>query len=75
MSNLCFGGERLVAASLIATVSIFPLVGFGAEAVSTQVQFANSCRSAVQSKFNHAITLLHSFEYPETTRIFREIID
>jgi len=37
------------------------------------VSFKNSCSTAVQDKFNNAVTLLHSFEYPETTRIFREI--
>ncbi len=35
--------------------------------------FRNSCSAAVQDDFGRAITLLHSFEYPETTRLFREI--
>ena len=30
-----------------------------------QVNFANSCSSAVQSDFNHALALLYSFEYDE----------
>ncbi len=38
-----------------------------------RVQFQNSCSAAVQVEFNNAITLLHSFEYPETTRLFQEI--
>lgn len=40
-----------------------------------EVQFRNSCLPEVQAEFNHAVTLLHSFEYPETTRIFGEIIE
>lgn len=40
---------------------------------SMTVHFANSCSAEVQDKFNNAVTLLHSFEYPETTRMFREI--
>jgi len=42
---------------------------------SAMVQFRNSCSAAVQDEFSHAITLLHSFEYPETTRLFREITE
>ncbi|MDA0680237.1 MAG: hypothetical protein O2880_07875 [Proteobacteria bacterium] len=40
---------------------------------STNVEFETSCSPAVQDKFNEAVTLLHSFEYPTTTRLFREI--
>ena len=40
-----------------------------------KVDFANSCSGEVQTEFSHAMTLLHSFEYPETGRIFGEIID
>lgn len=40
-----------------------------------QVRFDNSCSAAVQVEFNEAVTLLHSFEYPETTRRFREIAE
>jgi len=40
-----------------------------------KVDFANSCSQEVQEDFSHAMTLLHSFEYPETGKIFGEIID
>lgn len=40
---------------------------------SVIVQFEISCSDAVKDDFNNAVTLLHSFEYPETTRLFREI--
>lgn len=39
------------------------------------VQFANSCDAGVQAEFNKAITLLHSFEYPETSKHFQNIIE
>ncbi len=35
-----------------------------------KVEFANSCSQEVQEDFSHAMTLLHSFEYPETGKIF-----
>lgn len=40
-----------------------------------RVRFANSCGPEVQADFAHAVTLLHSFEYPETGRLFAEIIE
>ncbi len=61
---------------LILMLSIFswPLMSEAEETESSDVQFANSCSEAVRSEFNHAITLLHSFEYLDTTRIFNQII-
>ena len=46
-----------------------------ADAGVIPAQFENSCSEAVQDEFNQAVTLLHSFEYPETTRRFSEIIE
>jgi len=40
---------------------------------ASEASFDTSCDRSVKEKFNHAVTLLHSFEYPETTRLFREI--
>jgi tetratricopeptide (TPR) repeat protein len=40
---------------------------------AAELHFQNTCSDAVQDKFQQAVTLLHSFEYPETTRLFREI--
>jgi len=62
-----------VSALFISVVFMIPVAGLGNEAKSPQVQFVNSCTTDVQEKFSRAITLLHSFEYPETTRLFREI--
>ena len=57
----------------VSVVFMIPITGFGNEENSPLVQFSNSCAPDVQEKFNRAITLLHSFEYLETTRLFREI--
>ena len=59
----------------VSVVFMIPITGFGDGEKSPQVQFSNSCSTDVQVKFDQAITLLHSFEYPETTRLFREITD
>ncbi|MBT5220001.1 MAG: hypothetical protein HOI35_05230 [Woeseia sp.] len=58
---------------LVFVTFMIPVTGFGDNEKSPRVQFSNSCSSAVQGKFNRAITLLHSFEYLETTRLFGEI--
>lgn len=39
------------------------------------VHFENSCVSDVRATFDHAVTMLHSFEYPESERLFRVILD
>ena len=57
----------------VSVVFMIPITGFGNEENSPLVQFSNSCAPDVQEKFNRAITLLHSFEYLETTRLFGEI--
>lgn len=38
------------------------------------VHFETSCADGVREQFDHGITMLHSFEYPETTRLFGEIM-
>lgn len=66
--------RRSAAISLfVSVVFMIPITGFGNEENSPLVQFSTSCVPDVQEKFNRAITLLHSFEYLETTRLFREI--
>ena len=40
-----------------------------------QVSFETSCNMEVQDKFENAVTLLHSFEYVDTARIFGEIME
>lgn len=58
---------------LIALAVLFSWIVQVQAQESADVQFKNSCSSAVQEKFNNAVTLLHSFEYPVTTRLFQEI--
>lgn len=45
------------------------------ESQSPRSQFEISCSEEVQAKFDEAVTLLHSFEYPETSKRFRKIIE
>ena len=60
-------------ALFISLVFMIPIVGFGSEEKSPQGQFSNSCATDLQEYFSRAITLLHSVEYPESTRLFGEI--
>jgi len=39
------------------------------------VHFVTSCDPAVAAEFDHGVTMLHSFEYPEAERIFRAVLD
>jgi hypothetical protein len=60
---------------VLAMLLLMPALANANESLPYRVHFQNSCGEAVQAEFDHAVTLLHSFEYPETTRLFREIID
>lgn len=74
--NLNF--RSILASGIIGLASILPNAGVVAETVESRisrVDFANSCAADVQDEFNHGVTLLHSFEYPEVFRIFSEIIE
>ncbi len=66
--------NKVIAGGLTALAGIFPGAGWASGAESIQVQFETSCAAEVQVEFNHAVTLLHSFEYPETAKIFGKII-
>jgi hypothetical protein len=59
----------------VLALSQFSVALQAAEVDVVEVQFMNSCAPEVQAEFNRAVTLLHSFEYPETTRMFGEIIE
>ncbi|MDH4108746.1 MAG: hypothetical protein OEW35_10525 [Gammaproteobacteria bacterium] len=45
-----------------------------AEIGPTTVSFDTGCAPAVAAEFDHAVTLLHSFEYPETRHLFETIL-
>lgn len=53
--------------------AVFAFLAPGPAQPSETVNFKTSCSASVADDFNHALTLLHSFEYPETTRLFRDI--
>ena len=74
MSVRSFGSLESGIFRILLPLSFVPIGSWAAESEPMQVQFANSCSVEVQAEFNNAVTLLHSFEYVETTRIFGEII-
>lgn len=39
------------------------------------VHFATSCNPDIRDRFDDGVTMLHSFEYPETKRIFGKLIE
>jgi hypothetical protein len=54
-------------------MTVVAVLGSGTDA--SRVNFTNSCSAEVQGAFSQAITLLHSFEYLETRRLFTEIAE
>jgi tetratricopeptide (TPR) repeat protein len=40
-----------------------------------EIEFPTSCDAAVAGEINRAVELLHSFEYPESEKTFRAILD
>lgn len=64
---------------MIVALGAFLLAGSAAGAATggedAPVAFANSCAVEVQADFQRAVLLLHSFEYPESARIFGEILE
>jgi tetratricopeptide (TPR) repeat protein len=62
----------LIAVSLFAAAAFAQehRHGGGASTNLGTVSFANSCEPGVQSDFNHAVALLHSFEYDEARDAF-----
>ncbi|VAW08013.1 TPR repeat [hydrothermal vent metagenome] len=69
-----FARAGFVAGSAIVMAGILPHAGAASDIPVNPVQFENSCSAAVQTDFSHAVALLHSFEYPESPRIFKKII-
>lgn len=59
----------LLAVSL-AACNAEPTTASPGEGDVYQVDFETSCSAKVRQPFDHALTLLHSFEYTETTRLF-----
>ncbi len=62
-------GPHLVPALVLA---VLPLAAAAVE--TAEIEFPTSCDASVQGRFNHAVTMLHSFEYPETSKLFADIL-
>lgn len=75
MGNEFIRRTKIIAGSVFLLAGVFPGAGWASGAESIQVQFETSCAAEVQVEFNHAVTLLHSFEYPESASIFGDIIE
>lgn len=65
--------KKLAAGSIALAIYNFAPFVQAAETESIQVQFDNSCAADVKEEMNHAVTLLHSFEYVQTILMFNEI--
>ncbi|MEE8371322.1 MAG: hypothetical protein V3R73_04175 [Sphingomonadales bacterium] len=69
-------GRRLMIAGVWAAMALgLPQTALAAGADTADVHFRTSCKAEVQADFNSAVTLLHSFEYHETAKLFGEIIE
>jgi hypothetical protein len=67
--------DRALILALGLAIAANPAIGWGKEAEQSKVRFETSCKPDTQEQIDRAVTLLHSFEYPETTRRFKEIRD
>ena len=63
----------LIAAAALVTLSPLPVVSQEHGQFGT-VHFATSCKPAVAPTFDHAVALLHSFEFGESIRTFNEVL-
>lgn len=75
MSPRMWSRRTVMTGCLTVVVGSLPVAAGTSGREPVQVRFANSCTPDVQSGFSRAVTLLHSFEYPESTRVFHNIID
>ena len=75
MGSAALGPNRAFGCRLLGLVGALAFAGWALAAEPTQVHFANSCGAALEEELDYAVTLLHSFEYPETRRLFSKIID
>ncbi len=66
-----------IAACLVATtLCLAPLAKAASDDSGTgHVEFRNSCGDSVAAEFNRGVALLHSFEYPESEKAFRAILE
>jgi hypothetical protein len=74
MTRITLRFESKFIAVMILVLGTLPTFIWASENDPVRLQFENSCKPETQQKLGKAITLLHSFEYPETTKLFNEII-
>ncbi len=62
---------------MVRYIAVFALLGLTLRAKTTlglgETHFGISCRSQVQDEFDQAVALLHSFEFTEAQKKFREV--
>lgn len=58
---------------VLVILVLSPLAAKAGDGDTVRVKFTNSCASEVQEAFSQAVTLLHSFEYLETRRLFTQV--
>lgn len=63
--------DRVVTLGLV--LSLLPLVAFAQMGKLGDVHFPTSCKPTVQSQFDSAVALLHSFEFKEAETAFRKV--
>ena len=66
LMRLLVGGLALAMLSDLALATEQP---------AAQIRFENSCAPEAQPKLIHGLTLLHSFEYPESGRLYGKLIE
>lgn len=64
--------KRLLGCVALALLTVLPST---AETPTPEARFENSCAPAAQPELSRGLSLLHSFEYPETTRIYGRLIE
>lgn len=62
------------ALTFLAVLTLSPVVSHSQESASS-VRFDVSCSAEAQAEFNRGIELLHSFEYPATSRLFAALLN
>lgn len=72
-----FAAAKVCWSVVFATLAVLPLLGsnaIAAGASASEAHFANSCDPTLADRISDAVTELHSFEYPEAERKFRQLL-
>ncbi len=68
-------GVSMLARGLALSIGFLPFTAYADHHAPADVHFENSCAPEAAADFDHAVTLLHSFEYPEAPVFFNKVID